>query len=423
VVLAVDGTPKITDFGLAKRLETESGPTRSGNLLGTPPYMAPEQAGGRVDIDERTDVYGLGAVLYEMLTGRAPFQGENEVDTLLQVRRCRVVLPRRHNPAADRRLESICLKCLEKDRGRRYGSAQELADDLGRWLEGRRPRAHRLLPRLGRWARWHPVACAAAFLCLCAAVILPVVHHLRDPERWFEHVRQEVRAGRPAVLIGEAGPPPRYRWIIKPADVRELTAPDGTFTVQTFNTAVLEILPDPGLGNYWFRAEVRQDLFAGDAEVGLGFAHSRSGARENTVHCLGVLTFNDPSDPTRTLRNYVQPTFRRHIESRDNVGPVRSVLHTGKVLPHGAAAGGPQPWRKLAVKATPTNFRLYWMGEHLADVPRARLSQEAKFLADRPPHPLDVLASPDLQDTLTLFIYRSRASFRRCVLEPCVEDN
>jgi hypothetical protein len=125
--------PKISDFGLARALDASHGRTRSGAIIGTPEYMAPEQArGDSGQVDCRTDVYALGAILYECLTGRPPFPAAKGMDTLLQVCTEEPVLPRRYDPNVDRGLEFICLKCLEKDPKHRYQSAEELAADLGR---------------------------------------------------------------------------------------------------------------------------------------------------------------------------------------------------------------------------------------------------------------------------------------------------
>src|SRR5262249_39061541 len=129
--------PKITDFGLAKLVQEEAGQTRSGAILGTPSYMAPEQAAGKTrEIGPAADIYALGAILYELLTGRPPFRAETPLDTLVQVVGEEPVPPRQLQSRTPRDLETIILKCLQKDPARRYVNAAALADDLRRFLEG-----------------------------------------------------------------------------------------------------------------------------------------------------------------------------------------------------------------------------------------------------------------------------------------------
>jgi WD40 repeat protein len=156
-----DATPKIADFSLAKELDADGTncQTRTGEILGTPSYMAPEQASGKVkEVGPAADIYALGAILYELLTGRPPFTGESTLDTLEQVRRDEPVPPRRLQPRIPRDLETICLKCLAKSPGRRYADAQELAGDLHRFLDGKPIRARPVgrVEKLWRWCRRNP---------------------------------------------------------------------------------------------------------------------------------------------------------------------------------------------------------------------------------------------------------------------------
>jgi cytochrome c peroxidase len=148
ILLTANGTPKISDFGLAKRLDSESGQTQTGSILGTPSYMAPEQAAGYTKhVGPPADIWSLGAILYFLLTGKPPFQGATMVETLEQVRNKEPVAPSRTRPKLPRDLETICLKCLEKDPRSRYASAEALADDLHRFL-GSEPIRARPVSRL-----------------------------------------------------------------------------------------------------------------------------------------------------------------------------------------------------------------------------------------------------------------------------------
>ena len=154
------GQPHITDFGLAKRLSDDSHITLTGQIFGSPGYMAPEQAyPGRHEMGRTCDVYSLGAILYYLVTGRPPFIAESVEATLAQVLAGDILSPRKLNPSLPRDLETICLKCLEKDPGRRYATAKELADDLGRFLLGEaiRARPTNVLEKVWRWGVRNPV--------------------------------------------------------------------------------------------------------------------------------------------------------------------------------------------------------------------------------------------------------------------------
>jgi tetratricopeptide (TPR) repeat protein len=174
VLLLADGTPKVTDFGLAKRLEGDAGQTQSGAVMGTPSYMAPEQAAGKVkEVGPLADVYALGAILYECLTGRPPFRGDTLMATLQQVLTEEPVPPSRLQPRVHRDLETICLKCLRKDPRQRYPSAVAVAEDLARFGAGEAVLARRegLAGRLWRRVRRSPVIAASV---LAAVVVIAV---------------------------------------------------------------------------------------------------------------------------------------------------------------------------------------------------------------------------------------------------------
>jgi serine/threonine protein kinase/tetratricopeptide (TPR) repeat protein len=189
ILFAQDGTPKIADFGLAKRLEEEGGHTESGQVMGSPSYISPEQASGRNrEVGPAADVYALGAILYYMLIGQPPFRGTTAVETMMQVLHEEPVPPSRLQPKVPRDLETICLKCLDKVPQRRYASAEDLGDDLVRYLAGEPIRARPTPPwEIGlKWVRRRPTA--ATLLAIGTATLLGLAGYglwrdRRDDER------------------------------------------------------------------------------------------------------------------------------------------------------------------------------------------------------------------------------------------------
>jgi serine/threonine-protein kinase len=196
VLLTADGTPKITDFGLARHLDDGAGLTQTGVAVGTPSYMAPEQARGQQDaIGPAVDVYALGAIIYELVTGRPPFRAATAAETVQQVISQEPAPPSRLNDQVPRDLETICLKCLHKEPQRRYASAEALADDLKRFLEGRPIQARPVgrIERLWRWVRRNPLATALVAMALAlVGLALAGVRALevRQVERRAESARQ-----------------------------------------------------------------------------------------------------------------------------------------------------------------------------------------------------------------------------------------
>jgi WD40 repeat protein len=184
VLLDSQGHPYVTDFGLAKRVNADKGQTQTGAIVGTPSYMAPEQAAGQKGLTTAADVYSLGAILYELLTGRPPFRGDTPFDTLMQVLEKEPERPRKLAPRLSRDLETICLKSLEKDPARRYGSAQELAEELERYLRSEPIQARPVgaLRRTAKWARRRP---AIAGL-LSALVLLAVTAFAGMSYLWWQ---------------------------------------------------------------------------------------------------------------------------------------------------------------------------------------------------------------------------------------------
>jgi tetratricopeptide (TPR) repeat protein len=201
ILLTADGQLKVTDFGLAKRLQVDDHLTQTGLIAGTPAYMAPEQALGET-IGPLADVWALGIIFYELLTGRVPFAAASPIGILQQVLDDDPVPPRRLNPTLPRDLETVCLKCLEKTPARRYASAAALADDLQRYLDGRTLHARPVgvLTRVWRWTRRHPTAATALTTLVVGTVVSTVfgIQAVRSSER-MKQALTELKTATPFV--------------------------------------------------------------------------------------------------------------------------------------------------------------------------------------------------------------------------------
>jgi eukaryotic-like serine/threonine-protein kinase len=206
ILFDADGTPKITDFGLAKRLEIEGNLTATDQVIGTPNYMAPEQASGRNrEIGPAADLYALGAILYGLLTGRPPFQGTTPLETVMLVTIQDPVPPSRLQPKVPRDLETICLKCLEKEPRQRYADAAALAEDLGRFLADEPIHARRTpaWECVLKWARRRPTTATLAAVGLMVLVSLVAGLLWHDASVRAEARREEGRVARRRLEAGD----------------------------------------------------------------------------------------------------------------------------------------------------------------------------------------------------------------------------
>ncbi|MGB6220597.1 WD40 repeat domain-containing serine/threonine protein kinase [Haloferula sp.] len=246
ILIDADGEPHVTDFGLAKQMESVSSATLSGQLIGTPSYMAPEQAENVKDVTTAADIYGLGAMFYELLTGVPPHRGDSIMETLKLISEQEPEPPSKHNPGVDRDLQTIAMKCLERDPAKRFLSARQLADDLERWLRGEPIHARPVgaAEWAVKWMKRKPAQATAALLGVLLLLMLGIggplvalrqtslkndaVKATDIAEQRAESLRKQMYAFEMIAASGEAatpdGIPKIERWIPEPdselADLR-----------------------------------------------------------------------------------------------------------------------------------------------------------------------------------------------------------
>jgi serine/threonine protein kinase len=438
-----NGELSITDFGLAQ-MRSDTGMTLTGELLGTLRYMSPEQAlAQRVPVDERTDIYSLGATLYELLTLEPAFSGGDREELLRRIISDDPKRPRRLNRHIPADLETIVLKAMAKAPADRYASARALTEDLRLFLEGQPIKARReSRPRwLWRKARRHATALLLALSAVLSAVVLSLVAlHLSRPSPEEEESRRQQRAlaaltqqldAKHAVsLIGEAGPPGYHNLITSRTAGRPVQAPDGAFSVQAWNHTLVELLPDPRLKQYRFRAEVRHEWQANhESRVGIYFFHSQRKEGQNVTHFHGNVAFNDldfvgPPGPDG-VHHGNNVGLEMHRQTPDGIAHDSAyVFQASRRFLPARAFGRLGPWRKIDVEVRPQSVKVFWEGNLFATTPRAVLMMSARPLSARPQDPLPANA-PEFSPRggLGLFVSLGVASFRNVVVEPLGEDN
>jgi serine/threonine-protein kinase len=435
VLLMDDGTPRISDFGLAKLLDTDSGQTRSNAVLGTPAYMAPEQAAGRVrDTGPAVDVWALGVILYECLTGRGPFRGDDKEDTLERVRAREPERPSRLRPGLSPDLEAVCLKCLEKKPGDRYPTAAALADDLGRWLEGRavwaRPR--RWYERAWRRARARPYLGVAAAVVLVAAVAAPFVADRLDPEYPRKRVERLLARGKPFVIEGHEGFPGPFRSVLGDAGLPKPNAQERCGMVETLGFGLVELVRDPGCENYRFLVEMRHDDGI-VSRVGLYFGYRDDlvgGIRQGSYY---TFTFADKGPGARAERDADDNPVSRvvlqghsFVEDGQHPYPPHGAVGRGKTFHPINPEGLPGPWRVLVLEVRPEGVQAWWALENapLESVEKASAREmkdclEAQKRICRLPAEIPTDFRP--RSGLGLYVFNGRVSVRRIVLEPLTD--
>ncbi|QJW98021.1 Serine/threonine protein kinase PrkC, regulator of stationary phase [Frigoriglobus tundricola] len=406
VLLALDGpegpvVPKLTDFGLAKLLDSGTEETPTGAVLGTPAYMAPEQVRPDVGaIGPRTDVYALGATLYALLTGGPPFRAATPLATVAQVVADPPVPPRKTRPELPADLEAVCLKCLEKDPARRYATAEELAADLARFRTGRPTRARpvgwtgsawrtvRRKRRAVATALGAALAAGAAFAVAWSVAPGPVAPG--SPDKRADLLR-DLDKGEPVELIGDGGEPHWYRWRGMASTLGRSQFGGPSVVFQTTKTTGLELVPDPRRDRYRVTAELRHLTLSSEAdehrkEVGVGrvglFLAAQSddcpdGTRFDRYLLLwytDFLTQRGRPDQRRFACEDRLLAYRKNGPQSDQTIFVEFLFDAWyKVPPNGV--GFPSPWRRIVADVSPGGVRVSFESQTGADDPWTVLSQ------------------------------------------------
>jgi serine/threonine-protein kinase len=436
ILLGEAGEPLVSDFGLAKLLDSALELTRPGDMVGTPLYMAPEQATGRADqATPASDIWALGVILYELLTGKRPFGGKSREELLRDIQTTDPPRPRSVQSRLPTDLETICLKCLEKDPARRYATAEALADDLARWQSGE-PILAKPAPwprRAWRKVRRHPFVCTAVgVLVLALAGALGALHYT-DPDRDLKAMQNVLSRGAPVKLIEEKGPPRWLRWERGEAGTG-IDPRGGCFYIQTVIYTLLELMPDPQVARFRFRAEVRHVSDPSHmGEVGIYFAHEKLVGREGPANSFLTLSFTDGSNSLNTVKDAKGQVFcranleyRYYREAKIDRNYHALITRPGKAAVNFYAPSAPneltKPWRSLAVEVSPDEVCVSWENQPFAVMSRADLEGCANELLRNGDETKNLTFQFDPRGSLGLYIVSGAAYFRNVVIEPLPEQ-
>jgi serine/threonine protein kinase len=432
ILLAVDGTPKVGDFGLAKSTDREEGLTLSGSPVGTPSFMPPEQVSRRHgEIGPASDVYGLGATLYFLVSGRAPFEGESSVEVASKV--VGENAPRLRSIKSDlpEGLEAIVMKCLEKRPADRYASAAALADDLQRFLHGKAQQAPRLTRwrRLRRWAGRRGVRIAVALLVVAVIAVLLGSKVTPSKEEPRDVIRKEIAMGKSVRLLKSDGSPRWSEWPMSTGDLAFSDDDGGTCSFTARGCNVLLLLDDPGVDHYRIAVELceRRKSAMVDPDTGkpknpysdtvglvLGFGSqlNADNSRKYSLEEIGFSEYDREGKAPQSRQLHLRELL---IVERN---PLQRSISTsrGPGTPIAPEVPGP-PWRRLvldvsseAITAIVPTF------SRALPVPEI-MSNRRQLVANL--HNTNLGASPDWSPRMPIGIwcYDAEVAFRNLIIE------
>jgi serine/threonine-protein kinase len=368
VLMDAEGEPRVSDFGLARICDAEIELTQTGMILGTPPYMAPEQVAGRSRlVGAATDVWALGVMLYELLVGRRPFVGADQQEVKQRILAEAPPPPRTLRPELDAGVEKVVLTCLEKEPAHRYESAAALADDLARCLRGDRPvaRPQSLPRRLIRGVRQHPVRSAVlslatiAFLALAAAATSRLL-----PSR-------PAAPAESVSLIGATGAPLKEaRWIFGENDSATGVNTDGTFFLEAKKVAALELASAPPWPAYRLDAEVRHDVAGAGCDIGVFFAAQDLHSAKELYHVFYFARF---ADIGAFVPGRVDLRFMRFTARDPEFTGSSARCNLSGLFDSALKRGEPPSWRTVGIDVDEQGVEMFWDGASVGAYAKDRL--------------------------------------------------
>ncbi len=404
--------PLVADFGLAKLLGTGAVLTETGLPVGTPAYMAPEQAAGESEgLTPASDVWGLGVILYELLTGVRPFAGMSSDEILRQIKSSDPTPPRFFKPKLDRDLETICLKCLEKEPSRRYATAQELAEDLRRWRAGEpvRARAAGWHVKAQRFIRRYAVRIAALLFLTAVGAVTVSVSYYSDPKRIVERQQRSLQAGNEVILIPSVETRPHRWWVLGEGFVPP-KGPGQPLLVNSQQIGLLELFPSVPTRGYVIRGEIRQEEPGpGRRIAGIYFAHRMASSAVGPEHWFHKLTFSEELAPAGDVSRSIGPALT--IVRRSEGLHLLEEADTGRV--EGPIEVAARMWHPFVIAVEPGRLRVYWDGRLFRELSDQETALRVKGFSQ--PYPgLDVT----LRGGLGIYVQRAAASIRSLSVGP-----
>lgn len=417
VLLDENGEPLVSDFGLARLDDADPQLTRTGWLVGTPSYMAPEQAGGGTGkVGPATDVWAIGVLLYELVTGCRPFVGDNYRQVLSSVLFEEPISAALVRPDVDTSLEAVVRKCLEKDPGRRYATAAELGADLRRCLKGEPVQASlaQRSPKSGRWAARYAGVAALVGAIAVGLFALNAGGKLPDTsENWrfasfrFEPLSERIAQGRAVEFLGKRDLPVWYRWRMG----KTIHVNKDPFSIESSAPSMMDLAPRLPVEGYRLFAEVKAANIA-LGEAGIYFACAQRENEEGTEHWFYALTVAQTPWQNRIALQLF------HCREKDETH--KGILDKGMLIEwrlDSPATEEPE-WFAIAVEVEPAKIRVFRDGKPIGEIATTDIERSRRMVLPSKSRVHTPLVELSPQGSLGLYVHSGTGAFRNVIVQP-----